>query len=121
MLQTSVEIVNPGGTGNPALVISARPAPLPPSRSFISRLPSALPLPKKYTYFPRLFRAARTGVRALVFEVPTFDGFTAVFTGIEFFTHSWEPAPKCLPARRFGLAALRATTIGRPATRDRPP
>src|SRR5438128_5737422 len=84
MLQTSVEIVNPGGTGNPALVISARPAPLPPSRSFISRLPSALPLPKKYTYFPRLFRAARTGVRALVFEVPTFDGFTAVFIGIEF-------------------------------------
>ena len=27
----SVEIVNPGGTGRPALVISARPEPLPPS------------------------------------------------------------------------------------------
>src|SRR6266496_3016962 len=85
MLQTSVEMVNPGGTGRPALVISARPAPLPPSRSFISRFPSALPLPKKYTYFPRLFRGARTGVRPLVFEVPTLDGFTAVFIGIEFF------------------------------------
>src|ERR1700704_3448266 len=51
MLQTSVEIVKPGGTGRPAFVISARPAPLPPSRSFMLRLPSAFPLPKKYTYF----------------------------------------------------------------------
>src|SRR5579862_6613610 len=50
MLQTSVDTVKPGGTGRPALVISARPAPLPPSRSFMWRLPSALPLPKKYTY-----------------------------------------------------------------------
>src|SRR5205809_944896 len=31
-------MVNPGGTGNPALVISAKPEPLPPSTSFI--LPS---------------------------------------------------------------------------------
>ncbi len=28
-------MVKPGGTGKPALVISARPAPLPPSTSFI--------------------------------------------------------------------------------------
>jgi hypothetical protein len=41
----------PGGTGMPRLVISARPAPLPPSSSFIVPLPSALPSPKKYTYF----------------------------------------------------------------------
>src|SRR3954454_23450360 len=54
MLQTSVEIVKPGGTGRPALVISARPEPLPPSRSFMFRLPSAFPEPKKYTYFPDL-------------------------------------------------------------------
>ena len=40
-------IVNPGGTGKPALVISARPAPLPPRTSFIRPLPSALPSPKK--------------------------------------------------------------------------
>src|SRR5438105_11571234 len=51
MAHTSVEIVNPGGTGRPALVISARPDPFPPSVSFIVRSPSALPLPKKYTYF----------------------------------------------------------------------
>src|SRR3989442_14356952 len=49
MLQTSVEIVKPGGTGSPAFVISARPEPLPPRRSFMFRLPSALPLAKKYT------------------------------------------------------------------------
>src|SRR5882724_9196412 len=51
MLQTSVEIVNPGGTGRPAFVISARPEPLPPNRSFMWRLPSALPPPKKHVYF----------------------------------------------------------------------
>src|SRR5438093_4665109 len=42
-------IVNPGGTGTPRLVISARLAPLPPSTAFMSRVPSALPAPKKYT------------------------------------------------------------------------
>ena len=36
----SVEIVNPGGTGSPILTISARLAPLPPSRSFWSLPPS---------------------------------------------------------------------------------
>jgi len=45
-----VEIVKPGGTGTPALVISARPEPLPPRVSFMSLLPSALPPPKKKTY-----------------------------------------------------------------------
>src|SRR4030088_2479091 len=47
----SVWIVKPGGTGSPAFVISASPAPLPPRTSFILPLPSALPPPKKYTYF----------------------------------------------------------------------
>src|SRR5271165_124275 len=47
-------MVNPGGTGNPALVISARPAPLPPRSSFILPLPSALPPPKKKTYLVAL-------------------------------------------------------------------
>src|SRR4029077_12053995 len=42
-------IVKPGGTGRPAFVISARPAPLPPRTSFILPFPSALPPPKKYT------------------------------------------------------------------------
>src|SRR6266849_1750579 len=47
-------MVNPGGTGNPALVISARPAPLPPRSSFILPLPSAVPPPKEYTYLVAL-------------------------------------------------------------------
>jgi hypothetical protein len=42
-----VDTVKPGGTGRPALVISARPAPLPPSKSFMAPWPSALPSPKK--------------------------------------------------------------------------
>ena len=42
----AVVIVKPGGVGRPALVISARPAPLPPSRSFIVPLPSAVPSPQ---------------------------------------------------------------------------
>ena len=46
-LQAVVASVNPGGTGRPAFVISASPAPLPPSRSFMSLLPSAAPPPKK--------------------------------------------------------------------------
>jgi hypothetical protein len=46
-LQARVEIVNPGGTGIPMAVISARFAPFPPSKSFIPALPSAFPAPKK--------------------------------------------------------------------------
>ena len=46
-LHASVVMVKPGGTGSLARVISARPAPLPPSRSRISLLPSL----NKYTHF----------------------------------------------------------------------
>src|SRR4051812_41690715 len=52
-----MEIVKPGGTGRPAEVISARPAPLPPRVNLRSPsvpatdMPSALPLPKKKTRF----------------------------------------------------------------------
>ncbi len=45
MLQTSVLIVNPGGTGTPARLISARPEPFPPSVSFMVPSPSAVPPP----------------------------------------------------------------------------
>ena len=38
--QASVVMMKPGGTGRPRLVISARFAPLPPSRSFRSLFPS---------------------------------------------------------------------------------
>src|SRR3954447_16458458 len=71
MLQTSVEIVNPGGTGSAALVISASPEPLPPSRSFMFRLPSALPLPKKYTYCFRLPLEAVVRFAAAFFAIVT--------------------------------------------------
>ena len=43
---TSVVMVKPGGTGTPIKFISARFAPFPPSRLFISALPSAIPFPK---------------------------------------------------------------------------
>jgi hypothetical protein len=46
-LHARVEIVNPGGTGIPSEVISARFAPLPPRRSFIFDDPSACPAAKK--------------------------------------------------------------------------
>ncbi len=59
-VQQSVVIVNPAGTGRPRLHISARLAPLPPSKFFISERPSALPGPKKYTYL---------GIRILPFEL----------------------------------------------------
>src|SRR6188768_2609776 len=75
MVQTSVEIVKPGGTGRPALVISARPDPLPPSTSFMWRLPSAFPFPKKYTYFlPRVAVAFFAGAFVPGFAV----GFFAI-------------------------------------------
>jgi hypothetical protein len=45
-VQTSVEIVKPGGTGRPRFAISARFAPLPPSRLRMSAAPSAAPSPK---------------------------------------------------------------------------
>src|SRR6202007_135373 len=40
-LQVPVVIVNPGGTGRPILLISARLAPLPPSSSRIGAVPSS--------------------------------------------------------------------------------
>jgi hypothetical protein len=46
-LHASVVIVNPGGTGSPAFVISATPAPLPPSSARIPALPSPLPFAKR--------------------------------------------------------------------------
>ena len=45
--QTDVSIVKPGGTGMPSAVISARPAPLPPSVSLPRPAPSATPLPNE--------------------------------------------------------------------------
>ena len=46
-VQTSVVIVQPGGTGISKSAISAKLAPFPPSRFFISALPSVMSGPKR--------------------------------------------------------------------------
>src|SRR4030088_619894 len=45
-------MVKPGGTGRPRLAISAKLAPLPPSKSRRPALPSALPSPNVNTHLP---------------------------------------------------------------------
>src|SRR5215470_11020535 len=57
-------MVKPGGTGRPRPAISARFAPLPPSRFFIAALPSAVPPPNAYTKRAAFFAGA-AGVRLL--------------------------------------------------------
>src|SRR6476661_10796087 len=98
-------MVKPGGTGSPRLAISARLAPLPPSRSRISALPSALPSPNVNTHLPdfavsgaglvatvlaadfgaglagAFFRALRAGGAA--FAAPERFDFTAIFFGLD--------------------------------------
>src|SRR6201990_2225557 len=59
-------MVNPGGTGKPRLAISARLAPLPPKRSRMLALPSALPSPKVNTHLPD-FTASATDLDAGAF------------------------------------------------------
>src|SRR5207237_4712447 len=51
-------MVKPGGTGRPRFAISARLAPLPPSKSRMSALPSARPSPNVNTHLPGLAPAA---------------------------------------------------------------
>src|ERR1700730_1749078 len=58
-------MVKPGGTGSPRLAISARLAPLPPSRSRRPALPSALPSPKVNTHLPD-FAASAAGLLATI-------------------------------------------------------
>src|SRR3954468_2816442 len=62
-------MVKPGGTGRPRLAISARLAPLPPSRSRSPALPSALPSPKVNTHWPDLTSAGfADGLAGLFFS-----------------------------------------------------
>src|SRR5579863_3598035 len=67
-------MVKPGGTGKPRLAISARLAPLPPSRSRRSALPSALPSPKVNTHLP-----AFTGCAAALPATGFFAGLSGLF------------------------------------------
>src|SRR6478752_8232863 len=68
-------MVKPGGTGRPRLAISARLAPLPPSRSRISVRPSALPSPNVNTHLPALAAAGAALAGAAFLGA----GFTATF------------------------------------------
>src|ERR1700722_422919 len=63
-MHTEVGMVKPGGTGRPRLAISARLAPLPPSKSRNPALPSALPSPKVNTHLPD-FTASTAGLPAV--------------------------------------------------------
>src|ERR1700722_7448199 len=78
-------IVKPGGTGRPRLAISARLAPLPPSKSRSPALPSALPSPNVNTHLLD-FTVSTAGLAAAT--LPT--GFGAggfawlLFTGVLF-------------------------------------
>src|ERR1043165_7857831 len=80
----SVWIVKPGGTGKPALVISARPAPLPPRTSFILPSPSALPPPNEYTYLVPLvlvcFVSTSGSVVVAIIRPLLFWGFFGAFS-----------------------------------------
>src|SRR5258708_16321373 len=70
-------MVKPGGTGSPRLAISARLAPLPPSKSRNSALPSALPSPNVNTHLPG-FAASAAGLPAMTLPV----GFDAGLAGL---------------------------------------
>src|SRR6201996_2654295 len=72
-------MVKPGGTGRPRLAISARLAPLPPSKSRNPALPSALPSPKVNTHLPD-FTASTAGWAAATL----LTGFGAGLAGLSF-------------------------------------
>src|ERR1700723_3879023 len=92
-------MVKPGGTGKPRLAISARLAPLPPSRSRRPALPSALPSPKVNTHLPD-FTAPDAGLLAADLLAalgaglggPFFRGLRAVAGGGRFF-RAWRAVP----------------------------
>src|SRR5579863_3796901 len=71
-------MVKPGGTGRPRLAISARLAPLPPSRSRRPALPSALPSPNVNTHLPGL-TASAAGLLAAVLPAGFGAGLAALF------------------------------------------
>src|SRR5258708_4031624 len=70
-------MVKPGGTGRPRLAISARLAPLPPSRSRMLALPSALPSPKVKTHLPD-FAASAAGFVAAGLTAALFSALRAL-------------------------------------------
>src|SRR5260370_2442664 len=69
-------MVKPGGTGSPRLAISARLAPLPPSKARNRALPSALASAKGNTHWPE-FGASAAGLLATTL----LEGFGAGLAG----------------------------------------
>src|SRR3984957_16832686 len=97
-MHTEVGMVKPGGTGRPRLAISARLAPLPPSRSRRPALPSALPSPNVNTHLPD-FAASAVGLLA----AGLLTGLGAGLAGLFF---------RALRAVAGGAALARAGTEG---------
>src|SRR5882724_13203426 len=91
-------MVKPGGTGSPRLAISARLAPLPPSKSRNPALPSALPSPNVNTHLPD-FAASVAGLLTALLPA----GFGAGLAGLFF---------KVLRALASGAALARAGAEG---------
>src|ERR1700726_2052851 len=71
-------MVKPGGTGRPRLAISARLAPLPPSKSRRPALPSALPSPKVNTHLPD-FATSSAGLLAATLLAAFGAGLAGLF------------------------------------------
>src|SRR6188474_2211952 len=74
-------MVKPGGTGRPRLAISARLAPLPPSRSRRPALPSALPSPKVKTHLPD-FAVSAAGLLTLAFLTALGSGLAGLLVSV---------------------------------------
>src|SRR5260221_6114291 len=71
-------MVKPGGTGSPRLPISARLAPLPPSKSRNSAWPSALPSRNVNTHLPD-FAASAAGLLATTLAAGFGAGLAELF------------------------------------------
>src|SRR4029450_6584460 len=101
--QAWVLMRNPGCTGRPRLVISARLAPLPPSRSLRSLLPSA----KSYTYF-----VATTVLRLAIYDFAWCDVFCPLGEGYPPESGSSAPAGTASSSRSASHPAGRRTGAG---------
>src|ERR1700722_10331583 len=114
-MHTEAGSVKPGGTGRPRLAISARLAPLPPSRSRRPALPSALPSPNVYTHLPA-FTVSAAGLLATDFGVGLaglfFSALRAVAGGGAFARTANDGVD--FAAIFFGLATALAMTANNP-------
>src|SRR6267154_3504045 len=97
-------MVKPGGTGRPKLAISARLAPLPPSRSRKPALPSALPSPKVNTHLPD-FATSSAGLLAATLPA----GFGAGLAGL--FFSAWRARAGGAAFARVGMDGFDFTAV----------